>query len=73
MVELKKLKWFLDRSNEGDGLQEKDSEFIEFPWRRKQDVTVGWQLLSRPLGWLMYVIHQRQKGLPSFLKHTTVS
>lgn len=54
MAELKKLKWFLDRSNEKDGLQEKDSEFTEFLWRRKQDVTVGWQPLGRRLGWLMY-------------------
>lgn len=41
MVELKKLKWILDRSKEEDGLQGKNSEFIEFPWRRKQDVPVG--------------------------------
>jgi len=52
--EFKKLKWFPDRSDEKDGLQEKDSEFTEFLWRRKQDVTVGWQLLCRHLGWLMY-------------------
>lgn len=40
MVEFKKLKRILDRSKEEDGLQEEDSEFMEFPRRRKQNVTL---------------------------------
>lgn len=39
--ELKKLKWFLDKSTEEDKLQEKAGEFTELLGRRKQDVMSG--------------------------------